>query len=289
MKKGTTNAHAAANFAIVVAITLAISKFILFYFSGFMIVALSAWDSTADSVVSSINRYVIKFARQDADEDHPYGHGKAEAIAAFAQGLIITAAAGTILYSSFVKLLRPEEGHTEFSYYLVWFFLAASALSGLLTFMLSQSAKKFESIALKGDAEHYRTDMLTNFASAIAIWAVYKSGLLWLDPVIASSFSLYVGFSGVKLAYTSAQELMDHDVPSELKQKVVKVIYSSSSHVVDVHRLRGRKSGHRVLLDCHVTLNASLSFKEAHAVIDIIEDRIKEDFNADIVIHADPA
>ncbi len=288
---GSAGAERASLVAVVVAFLLAVSKLFLFFYTGSLVVALSAWDSAADTIISFVNKRVLRFARQDADDEHPYGHGKAEHLAALAQGSLIIGGAIAIFASAAQRLLHSlsrEIVIPETSWFAAVFFVFAGVASLALTFWLRKAAKKHNSPALFADSEHYRVDVLSNFVSAISLVAVVVLGKGWLDPLFALGLSAYVAWGGWGLVKTSLSDLMDKDVPDELKQQALDVILSVSDKIVDIHNFRGRRSGHRVMFDFHLTLPASLPFEEAHDIVERVEAVVSARFGGDCVIHPDP-
>jgi cation diffusion facilitator family transporter len=271
---------------------LALSKLILFFISGSMVVALSAWDSALDVCVSGINQKVIHFARQQPDEKHPYGHGKAESMAALVQGALIVGGALLIIISSGQKLWEAFHGKStpiDYPWPTAIFFLASAAASIFITRSLKRASQKYNSPALEADSEHYRSDVVANIASAISIAVIAISQIPWLDPLLATLFALNIGHGGSKLIATSVDELLDHDLPDNFKEEVLKVISESSEQIIDVHNFRGRRSGHRYFLDFHITLPSNLDFRTVHEITEHVEEVIEKRFDADVVVHADPS
>lgn len=290
----------AAGLAALGAGALAAVKLALFFATGSMIVALSAWDSALDVLVSGLNRRVIQFARSAPDDEHPYGHGKAESMAGLAQGALIVGGALLIAVSSAQGLWGALRGAGEggaggggeplaHAPLVGGFFALAAAASWLITRALRAAAARHQSPALAADAEHYQTDVLSNAASAASVALIWWTGWRWLDPLLAILFGALVARGGLGLLREAVDDLLDHDLPEQEKEEALALIRACSPHVLDVHNLRGRRSGHRRLFDLHVTLPAALTFCEAHDITDAIELALAERFDADVVVHADPS
>lgn len=287
-----TGARKAALKAALGAGILALSKLILFFISGSMVVALSAWDSALDVCVSTVNQKVIHFARQRPDSNHPYGHGKAESMAALAQGALILGGALLIVVSSGQKIWESLQGkipQIEHPWPTAAFFLVAALASLIITRNLKKASKKFNSPALNADSEHYRTDVVANLASAISIAVIAFTQISWLDPLLAAVFAINIGHGGIKLVSSSINDLLDHDLPDDLKEDVLKLISECNEQIIDVHNFRGRRSGHRYFFDFHITLPADLDFRTVHEITEHIEHVIEKKYAADVVVHADPA
>lgn len=294
-KKGFFHSKAqnAAFFAAISAAFLVAGKLGLFFFTGSLVVALSTWDSVMDVIVSLANRQVIQFARIDADHNHPYGHGRAESIAALAQGCIITAGAVAIIISSVKQISHFFSTHelpkVTTNWWVVLFFVFASCVSIAVTFWLRKTGEMLHSPALLADAQHYQVDYITNLCSGFSIALVMVFHNPMLDPILAFVFSLYIIYGASKLISTSINELMDHDLSDEIKNQAMEIIQKSDDRIIDIHNFRGRKSGHRYFFDLHVTLPEELSFHDVHLIIEKIEKAVQKEFRGDVVAHADPS
>lgn len=282
----------AAFIAALCAAFLVVGKLSLFFLTGSLVVALSAWDSAMDMIVSLANRQVIQFARIDADHNHPYGHGRAESIAALAQGCVLTGGAIAIIISSAKQILHffntKELPHITGSWWVVLFFILAAAISIWITAWLKKNGRILHSPALLADAEHYRVDFVTNVCSGISVALVTALDQPILDPILAFVFSLYIIFGASKLIRTSTNELMDHDISDDIKQKAMEIMLKCDPRIIDIHKFRGRKSGHMYFFDLHVTLPDDLSFHEVHDIIEKIEHSVQDTFQGGVVAHADP-
>lgn len=284
-------AHRAAAVAALAAACLASAKLALFGMTGSLIVALSAWDSAMDVVISFVNQRIIRFARTEADSGHPYGHGKAESVASLGQGALILGGALVIAGSSIQKLGAAWRGAAEpvqNSWLAAGFFILAGVGSAFIAMHLRRAGRRHDSPALLADSEHYNVDVATNLASAAGIGLVLLTNVVWLDPLLAGLFALYIARGGIKLMRTSVDELMDRDIDEAVKVEAVRIVAETDSRIVDIHKFRGRKSGHRYFFDFHVTLPASLDFPSSHTLVENIEDNLKARFDADVVVHADP-
>lgn len=304
----------AASVAAISALALALGKVTLYWYTGSLVVAISALDSAVDVVVSLINRKTLIFARSSPDLEHPYGHGKAESIAALGQGALLVGASIALVFSALQVLVQhiffalqwsvdwahfrivratnlnsnSQDTIVQESWFTVLFFLFAALVSLGITQWLKFNASKFNSPALWGDAAHYQGDVYTNIGSAAGLTIVYLTALQWLDPLFGIVFALIVTKSGFALLQSSVRELMDHDVGETLKREVEEFARSVCHDIIDIHNFRGRQSGHRYLFDFHVTLPKEHSFTEVHEKVENLEMQIKAKFNADVVIHADP-
>ncbi len=272
---------------------LALGKLFLFLLSGSLVVALSAWDSAMDMMVSLINRKIVKYSRLDADYNHPYGHGRVESIAALGQGCLIIGGAIGIIASSCRQIYDYYFANLKMQYQADWkqvlFFLFAACVSFFVTRLLRVNGNKLKSPALLADSEHYKVDLVTNIASGLAIFIVMILENPILDPLIAFIFAIYIIYGALGLVKTSINELMDHDIQDNIKIKAIEIIKATDTRIEDIHRFRGRKSGHKYFFDFHVTLPDELAFNEVHIVIEKIERALEIEFDGDVIVHADPS
>ena len=286
-----SKASLVAGIAAGLAFVLALLKLILFLSTGSMVVALSALDSFVDALISLLNRKVLTFARTEADLDHPYGHGKAESIAALGQGAVILSGAVTVIASSLYKLAfetLETSKFLEYGWEIAIFFFISAIFSVCISLLLSHYGKKENSPALKADAEHYRVDVLANLGTVLTFVLISLTEFVFLDQVMAVIFAVYIFREGMSLCKQATEQLMDHDITEEVKNKATQIVHSVSSQIIDVHKLRGRESGHRYLLDFHITLPATLSFGEVHEIVEKVEAALDQGMDADAVVHADP-
>lgn len=270
---------------------LAVLKLALFWKTGSLLVALSALDSTMDVLISFVNGRVLRYARRTPDDDHRYGHGKAESIASFAQGGLIAGAGIAILGSSVQPIYEGVRGTShsvQSDWYTVLFFLGCAAMSALIAWRLRRRGNQLNSPALHGDSAHYMSDVITNSGSAAAVAAVLLSGVVWLDPLLAGLFAVWILIGGIRLMRSNIDELMDKEVEEEFALKVQNLVLERNPEIEDIHKFRGRRSGHRFFFDFHVSLPTAMSFAEVHAVVDRIEHLLDLEFDADVVVHADP-
>lgn len=278
------------------AFVFTVAKLLLFFLTGSLVIALSAWDSLIDTIVSLVNRKIVAIARQEADENHPYGHGRAESLAALGQGGLILGGGLIIVFSSIKSLYYllakpagtpatlPPISHISY----VVFFVVAAAISYLIALWIKRQGEVLHSPALLADSQHYHIDFLANIATAAATGLILLFKNPFLDPAIALLSALYIIYKSIHMLAASVQELMDHAIPDHIKSHVVQLIHDANHLVVDVHKLRGRRVGHRYYFDCHVTLPKTLTFPEVHEIIEQLEFILLQSYDGDMVIHADP-
>lgn len=271
---------------------LAVLKLILFWTTGSLIIGFSAWDSFVDVLVSLLNRKVILFARQDADDNHPYGHGKAECIANLGQGALIIGGA-LYVFAEVVRDLLGLKSTGEVPFVPTWdlplFFVGCAGVSFFVSWFLKRGSIKYRSPGLRGDAAHYESDVLMNLGSAAALGSMTFFRWNWIDSVVALATAGILGRTAFLLLKDSINELMDHDIGADIRNDVCSTVKNQYPMILDIHKFRGRKSGHRYFFDFHVTLPHELSFKKVHEIADGIEELLIAKYAADVIVHTDPS
>lgn len=245
-------------------------------------------ESCADILSSLIVWGGLKFSLRPADQDHPYGHGKAEAVAGLVVALALLGAAVLIAVQSVKEILTPHHAPA-------WFTLPVLLLVILAKEMLSRrvlrTADALASTALKGDAWHHRSDALTSAAAfvGISIALIGGEGYESADDWAALLACGVIGFNGLKLVQVSVQELMDA-APADAFQDAVRVAAAKVEGVRFVEKCRVRKYGLRYVADLHVEVDGSISVREGHRIAHDVKDALlQSDLRlSDVLVHVEP-
>jgi cation diffusion facilitator family transporter len=287
MLKLTNPKIRAAAVSISSAILLAIVKLIFAFTSGSMAVLASAVDSLLDIVMSGVNFVAIRHAEQPADECHPFGHGKFETLATLFQALIILATGGWIVYEAGNRLYH---GQTSLNVDQGLGILAFGALAAWgISSYLSQAAQKTDSSALAADALHFRMDIFSNLGLLIGMLAIRLFDLPWLDPTLSILVAAYILSEAFKLVRHALRDMLDHELPAEIKDKVDKIILEQKLLHAGYHNLRTRRAGSRKIMDFHLEVCRHMTVEEAHQIADNLEKGIEAAIlGADVTIHIEP-
>ncbi len=271
--------------AIAAAALLIIVKLIAWIVTGSASILAALTDSLMDITTSIINLLAIKVALQPADEQHRFGHGKAESIAGLAQAAFICGSALFLLFNSVSALINKQEVVASKVGIAVMIFSVLVTIA-LVTFQ-SYIVKKTGSLAIKADALHYRTDIALN---GTVLFALILSGLgwHWADGLFAIAVSFYILHGAWEIGVQSIDALMDKQLPKAEEEKIVKMAYRIKG-VRGVHDLRTRQSGNTKFIQLHLELDDDLSLYEAHNRADKLEAELERVFpQVDILIHPDP-
>ncbi|HEX8843514.1 MAG TPA: cation diffusion facilitator family transporter [Pyrinomonadaceae bacterium] len=261
--------------------------------TGFLTGSISVWasllDSAMDIFASSINYFAVRAAARPADEDHAYGHGKAESLAGLFQSIVIAASGIFLIAESIRRIINLKETRSEWIGILTM--LVAVGVSVALVRRLKRVARETESPALHADALHYMTDIYTNLGALLALVIVGLTPLQIADPLISIAIAFYILWSALAVGRESIDILMDRRLPLKVHDQVARVVDRFRDQgVLGFHDLRTRRSGSQKFIDLHLEVERNMRLQEAHditvSVLRAIEAEIPR---ARVQIHTDPA
>lgn len=261
--------------------------------TGFITGSISVWasllDSTMDIFASIINYFAVRAASRPADEDHAYGHGKAESLAGLFQSIVIAASGIFLIYESIRRITSPNPTNSEWLGVVTM--LIAIAVSIALVARLKRVARETESPALQADAAHYLTDIFTNLGALLALVIVGLTPWQIADPAISIAIAFYILWSAILVGRESIDVLMDRRLPLDVDEQIAVVVSSYRDQgVLGFHDLRTRRSGSQKFIDLHLEVARDMSLQDAHdisvRVLRAIEAEIPR---ARVQIHTDPA
>jgi cation diffusion facilitator family transporter len=273
---------------------LIIFKIIVGLLIGSVAVISEAIHSGIDLVAAIIALFAVSVSSHEADERHPYGHGKIENISGTIEALLIFGAAIWIIYAAVRKFMHPQAIETPG--WGVGVMLFSALVNILVSKRLFKVGKATESVALQADAWHLRTDVYTSagvMAGLLVIWiigAVRPSlHVYWLDPAVAIAVALMIMKAAWDLTRESARDLMDVSLPHEDVEWIPDYVCKTWPEVRSFHRLRTRKAGSTRFIDFHLAVDDAMSVGAAHALGDDIVVAIKGRLpDSAIHIHVEP-
>lgn len=271
--------------SLITAIILIIFKAIAWYMSVSISLLASLMDSLMDSFASIINLLAVRYAQQPADEDHQFGHGKAEPLAGLAQASFIAGSAVFLIFNAIQRLQDPQPLTNSILGIAVMIF--SILVTTVLVLYQRYVVKVTDNLAIKADSLHYLTDLLTNFSILIALYLTLI-GYLWADAVFAIAIAIYIFKSAIKIGYDSFSQLMDKKLDQETEELIRETI-RATKYSLGFHDLRTRQSGKDKFIQFHLELDDSLSLIRAHTIADDLEKKlIKLITNSKVIIHEDP-
>ncbi len=271
--------------SVATAIILIIAKAIAWYMSGSIGILASLIDSLMDSFASIINLFAVRYALQPADDDHHFGHGKAEPLAGLAQASFIAGSAVFLIFNAIQRLQNPQELTNSSMGIAVMVF--SIVVTVFLVLYQRHVVKITNNLAIKADSLHYLTDLLTNFSILIALYLTAQ-GYLWADAGFAIAIALYIFKSAIEIGKDAFAQLMDKKLDEETEKKIIQAI-SETQGAMGFHDLRTRQSGKDKFIQFHLELDDRLSLIDAHAIADGLEKKLMALIpDAEVMIHEDP-
>jgi cation diffusion facilitator family transporter len=236
---------------------------------GLLADAMESFVNLASAIFGLI---MVTIAMRPADEDHPYGHHKAEYFSSGFEGVLIVGAALAIIWAAGHRLFDPQPLQ-QVGWGLALSVLS-SALNGFLAWVMFAAAKQHRSIALEADAKHLVTDVWTSVGVVIGIAGVALTGWLWLDALVAIGVAINIMWEGFQLIWRSSQGLMDEAVEPEVLADIHKTLEGFAHHTIRFDHLTTRRSGQRLFVDMHMHMPASWTLGRAAAVRTSVEQAL---------------
>lgn len=243
-------------------------------------------DTTLDLVASVATLVGVWIAAQPADDKHRFGHGKAEAIAALFQIVLISISALAIAsraieqFAAGHRVAAAAEG--------IGVSIAAIFVTFALIAWQRRVIRRTGSLAITTDSVHYQSDLLLNVAVIAALVLDQYAGFRQADPLFGLAIAGWLGWGAWSASKQVLDQLMDHEWPAEKKRRLLEVL-AGNPDISGVHDLRTRTSGSQDFVQFHVWVDADMTVREAHRVMADLEARLRVDFpDTDILIHTDP-
>lgn len=277
---------------LIASVLLAVVKLVAGVWGQSSALVADAVESLADTVGSVLVWQALRVAARPPDESHPYGYGKAEAVAALAVGGMLVVAAVFIVIKSFHEIVIPHEAPASWT--LVVLIVVVLVKEILFRFVM-RGADEFDSDAARADAWHHRSDAITSVAAllgvSIAVWGPGMfgfHGLVLADEAAAILASGIILLTAIRLIRPALQELLDavaHDVMEQVATAARRV-----DGVLDVEKVYVRKSGSGYHVDMHLHVHPDLTIRVAHALAGKVKATLKSEFPnlTGILIHIEP-
>ena len=273
----------------ILAAVLTISlKATAYFFTGSIGLLSDALESVINLVAALIALLVIKIAAQPPDDDHAFGHDKAEYFSSGIEGVLIFFAAFGIFYSAVPRLFAPQP--LERIGIGLSITLVATLINLIVGLILIRAGRHHHSIVLEADGRHLLTDVWTSVGIVLGIVVVGLTGWFVLDPIIALLVALNILWTGFQLIRRSALGLMDTAVSTETQKKIEEILDGYiKEKKIDYHALRTRQSGARKFISVHILVPDDWTVQKGHDLTEEIEDEIRRAVTDSIVFtHLEP-
>lgn len=258
--------------SVAVAVATILLKTGAWWLTGSVGLLSDALESGVNLAGATFALVMVTLAAQPADEDHPYGHFKAEYFSSGFEGLLILIAALAIIWAAVQRFITPQPIED-----LGWGMALSglsTALNGGLAWAMLRKAREHRSMALEADARHLMTDVWTSVGVVGGLIAVQLTGWIWLDPLIAIGVALNIVREGVSLVARSASGLMDQAVEPETQREIDAVLESFRHTTIRFDHLTTRRAGHRCFVDLHMHMPSSWTLGRAAAVRTSVEQAL---------------
>ena len=277
----------AAKLSFGVVVGLIVLKVVVTAITGSISILAQAADSFLDLFAIAITAFAVGIAVKPADEEHPFGHGKVENMAAIVQAVLIFVAGGLIIYSAVHRMMAGVT--VELTEAGIGVMLVSIIASIFLSRHLLKVSRAVDSIALEATARNIAADVYSAAAVLAGLLAIRLTGLNILDPIIAILIALFI----LKVAYDVLRQsfggLIDVKLPEAEEVEIKACIVEHYSEVVSFHKLRTRKAGSQRHIDLHLVMPKDASVEEAHNMCDHLEQDIENRLQDTIVtIHVEP-
>jgi cation diffusion facilitator family transporter len=262
-------------------------KYVAYYLTGSVALLSDAIESVVNVVTAIVALLAIRLSAKPADEEHPYGHHKAEYFSAVVEGVLIVLAAVLILREAWFSYLAPRVLDAP------WLGLAvnalATALNAVWAWVLINWGRRLRSPALAADGRHLFTDVVSSIGVLGGLGVAALSGIAILDPILAALVALNILWAGWGLMKESLSGLMDEAIPPATLASIKKIIATQSHGAIEAHDLRTRRAASMTFIDFHLVVAGTTTVSAAHKICDNLEGAIRKEIGeALITIHVEP-
>lgn len=278
----------AAIISVAVSVVVLIWKLKAYYATNSSAVLSDALETVANVITAFVALFAVKVANEPADENHPYGHGKAEHFSAAFEGGLVFFAGITILYNSFQYLYAGSEIQniqTGVEYSLI-----ATGINLITGYYLIYTGKKEKSAALKASGQHLLSDVVTTLGVLIGLGLIYLTGFTWIDPAMSFALGLWLIYESYKIVRINSGALMDETDDILLEQLSLAIDQYRIAGVIDIHNLRMIRSGNFHHIDAHMVVPEFWTVEKVHAMSHDFEKAVVAayEFDGEFAFHMDP-
>jgi cation diffusion facilitator family transporter len=270
-----------------VGIVVLAMKGVAWWLTGSAALYSDALESTVNVAAALIAVGALRVAATPADDNHPFGHDKAEFFAAVIEGVLIVVAALSIFRHAWIVWGDPHELHSPLEG--IGLNTVATLLNAGWSALLFRAGRRLRSPVLIADGHHLLADVVTSCGVTLGVGLVVLTGFLPLDPLLAAATGVYVLFAGMRVISSSVGGLMDAAPPGEVIQRIRALVAESAEGALEAHDLRMRYAGRLTFLEFHLVVPGTMTVADSHAICDRIEETLKAEMsNLEITIHVEP-
>ncbi len=238
----------------------------------------------SDSLTSAVVIISFWIAYKPPDEEHPFGHGRAESVGAIVVGTLLAVTAYELLNESVRRYLSSES--MMFNWVLIVVLLLSAIVKELLARWSLRLGIKYDSKALVGDAWHHRSDAILSVLVCLGI--LLSSYYWWVDSVLGMIVSTLIMFIAIKLVINTSKDIMGYKLPSKLEVEIKDLISSISKDISDIHHIHIHKYGEHTEITLHIRLPPNMRLSEAHEIASKVEEELKNRYGWEVTVHIEP-
>ena len=262
-------------------------KTLAWWITGSVALMSDALESIVNLATALAALVAIQVAARPADDNHPYGHHKAEYFSAVLEGVLIIVAALFIAHEAWDGLREPRPLDAPIEGLLING--AATLLNAGWAMVLVRQGRRLKSPALVADGKHLWTDVVTSAGVAVGVLLAMATGAWWLDPLMAAVVAVNILWTGALVVKSSLSELMDEAVPEAVLGRIGAIIATEATGAVEAHDLRTRMAGSATFVEFHLVVPGETSVFAAHEICDRVEHAIHDAVpNSRVTIHVEP-
>jgi cation diffusion facilitator family transporter len=272
---------------VIIAVILFAIKIGAYFLTRSVAILSDALESIVNVAAGFIGLYSLSIASKPSDQNHPYGHGKAEFLSAAVEGTLIAVAGFVIIYKSINNFINHQPiQRLDYGILLI-------AITAFINFFLGvfsvQRGKKHDSLALVASGRHMQSDTLSTVGIIAGLALIYFTNIMWLDGAIAILFALIIIYTGYRIVRKSIAGIMDEADTALLENMITVLNNNRRQNWIDLHNLRVIKYGGRLHVDSHLTVPWYLNVHEAHVEIEELSKLIREQFSTsmELFVHSD--
>jgi cation diffusion facilitator family transporter len=269
-----SSARSYISLSIAAAVVTMVLKFVAYGLTHSVGLLSDALESLVNLAAALIAFWALTLAARPADDEHRYGHSKAEYFASGIEGALIVLAAVSIGFAAVPRLMHPQPLE-QVSIGLV-IAVVGAAINGGVALVLGQAGRRLRSVSLRADSRHLLTDVWTTCGVLVGVALVGITGWLVLDPIIALLVAANIVWTGVKLVRESGLGLMDTALPMEDQHVISQVQNTFRERGIEFHALRTRRSGSRRFVSMHVLVPGNWTVQQGHDLCEAVEMALHE-------------
>lgn len=262
-------------------------KYWAYHVTGSVALYSDALESVVNVLTALAALLAVWISAKPADDNHPFGHAKAEYFSAVFEGVLVVLAAIMILREAYAAILAPRAMDQPALGLAING--AATAINAAWAAYLIRRGRAWRSPALVADGWHLATDVFTSVGVIAGLMLATATGIALLDPLLAAVVAANILWAGYKIIRQSLAGLMDEAVEPAMEERIRAVIRDSGHGALQVHDIRARHAGRMTFIEFHMVVPGAMSVWEAHEICDRVEDALEAELeNTDVSIHIEP-